>query len=125
MSCSPNNGCPVNISIGNCPAATCCKEKTVEQQFLQDNLDKVADLRLQLRLLKDEFMKRPKNKCSTFVPMAKSEYTSKKQSIERRISKCLKANTDAKNARKGKFIIRSSTKNCESKVTTSSSGCSC
>jgi len=118
------NGCPFNANTcaGGCPTSTCCKQKTACQQTIQDNLDKVAAYRLQLRLLSDDFKKRPTSKCDTvlvpvskgsktlkrvpFVPLSKAEYQKKKAKLEKKINKCLEANKKLKNTKKGKLLVR-------------------
>ena len=110
------------------------------QQAIQDNSDKVAAYRLQLRLLSDDFKKRPTSNCSTvlvpvsknsnelkripFVPLSKEAYKAKKAKLENKIEKCLAANKALKNSAKGKLLVREPHVYCESSTTTTTA-CPC
>lgn len=130
------SGCPFNSAsgAGGCSSGTCCKQKTACQQTIQDNLDKVAAYRLQLRLLSEDFKKRPSSKCATvlvpvsknsnelkrvaFVPLTKDAYLKKKAKLEKKIKNCLDANKNLKNSKKGKLLVRDPKTFCNGVTTT-------
>ncbi len=117
-------GCKFNAAKGasGCPSGVCCKEETECNQQINAYLEKIVAYKLKLRLLKDEFRKRPKSSCDEFKPISKTKYEADKKKIEGKIDEATKKIVSLKRGKKAALLIKGEPKSFCADVTT---GCGC
>lgn len=104
--CGCQNGCSPLHSKGCDNRAACCRTKTHFQQHLEDWTAEIHATELKIRLLKDQFKKRPTSNCDSHKNMSKEAYTTKLTKYNNKIANLKKEIFNLKRSTQGPRLLR-------------------
>lgn len=107
-------GCPFNANCGTggCPKQVCCRQKDACQIQINEYLDEIKAYRLKLRILKDEYKRRPTSKCDKNTPLSKVAFEKKRDELQHKIDKRVNAVCNLKKSKKAKLLVRDPDARC-------------